>query len=141
MVNIEATRLANKPLSRDEARRIAANGEAAGAVAERSIAVSFSGWQKGTSELGLSFTTDSQKEVAWRMEFEALGEQSVLKNVNQGATYNESKRQTAFRWLSEQAQLRDRREATADWAWGVLFASMATALIAVMGVLMLMALH
>jgi hypothetical protein len=111
------------------------------AVAERSIAVSFSRWQKGTSELGLSFTTDSQKEVAWRMEFEALGEQSVLKNVNQGATYNEAKRQTAFRWLSEQAQLRDRREATADWAWAVLFASMATALIAIMGVLMLRALH
>jgi hypothetical protein len=45
------------------------------------------------------------------MEFEALGERSVLKNVKQGATYNEAKRQAAFRWLSEQAQLRDCREA------------------------------
>jgi hypothetical protein len=43
------------------------------------------------------------------MEFEALGEQSVLKNVKQGESYNEAKRQAAFRWLSEQAQLRDRR--------------------------------
>jgi hypothetical protein len=116
--------------------RIAANGEAAGAVAERSIAVSFSRWQKGTSELGLSFKTDSQKEAAWRMEFEALGEQSVLKNVKQGATYNEAKRQAAFRWLSEQAQLRDRRETRiAQLAWGALFVSMAAALIGIMGVL------
>ena len=38
------------------------------------------------------------------MEFEALGKQSVLKNVKQGATYSEAKRQAAFRWLSEQAQ-------------------------------------
>jgi hypothetical protein len=91
--------------------------------------------------LGLSFTTDKQKEAGWRVEFEALGEQFVLKNVKQGATYNEAKRQAAFRWLSEQAQLRDRREATADLAWGVLFGSMAAALIAIMGVLMLMALH
>jgi hypothetical protein len=53
--------------------------------------------------LGLSSTTDKQKEAAWHMEFEALGEQSVLKNVKQGVTYNEAKRQAAFRWLSEQA--------------------------------------
>jgi hypothetical protein len=67
--------------------------------------------------LGLSFTTDKQKEAAWRMEFEALGEQSVLKNVKQGESYNAAKRQAAFRWLSEQAQLRDRRETrTADLA-------------------------
>jgi hypothetical protein len=42
--------------------------------------------------MGLSSTTDKQKEAAWRLEFEALGEQSVLKNVKQGATYNEAKR-------------------------------------------------
>jgi hypothetical protein len=55
--------------------------------------------------LGPSSTTDKQKEAAWRMEFDALGEQSVLKNVKQGATYNEAKR--------------DRREArTAQLAWG-----------------------
>jgi hypothetical protein len=88
--------------------------------------------------LGLSFTTDKQKEAAWRVEFEALGEQFVLKNVKQGATYNEAKRQAAFRWLSERAE---RREASADVAWGVLFGSMAAALIAIMGVLMLKALH
>ena len=58
--------------------------------------------------MGLSFKTDSQKEAAWRMEFEALGEQSVLKNVKQGAIHNEAKRQVAFRWLSEQARLRRR---------------------------------
>jgi hypothetical protein len=90
--------------------------------------------------LGLSSTTDKQKEAAWRMEFEALGEQSVFKNVKHGATYNEAKRQAAFRWLSEQAQLRDRREARAvQLAWGALFVSMAAALIGIMG--MLMALH
>ena len=51
-------------------------------------------------------------------EFEALGEQSVLTNVKQRAIYNEAKRQAAFRWLSEQAQLRDRREAwAAELAW------------------------
>jgi hypothetical protein len=46
--------------------------------------------------LGLSFRTDKQKEAAWRMEFQALGEQSVLKNVKQGAIYSEVKRQAAF---------------------------------------------
>jgi hypothetical protein len=66
--------------------------------------------------LGLSFTTDKQKEAAWRMQFEALGEQSVLKNVKQGESYNEAKRQAAFRWLSDQAQLRDCREARASGA-------------------------
>jgi hypothetical protein len=86
--------------------------------------------------LGLSFTTDKQKEAAWRMEFEALGEQSVLKNVKQGATYNEAKRQAAFRWLSERVQLRDRREArTAELAWLALFVAMAAALIGTMGLL------
>ena len=73
------------------------------------------------------------------MEFEALGEQSVLKNLKR-ATYNEAKRQAAFRWLSERGQLRDGREArTAQFAWGALFVSMAAALIGIMGVLM--ALH
>jgi hypothetical protein len=68
--------------------------------------------------MGLSSATDKQKEAAWRVEFEALGEQSVLKNVKQGAIRNEAKRQAAFRWLSEQAQLRDRREAwAAELAW------------------------
>ena len=87
--------------------------------------------------MGLSSTTDKRKEAAWRMEFEALGEQSVLKNVKQGSTYNEAKGQAAFRWLSEQAQLRDRREArTAQLAWGALFVSMAAALIGIMGVLL-----
>jgi hypothetical protein len=38
----------------------------------------------------------------------SLGEQSVLKNVKQGAIHNEAKRQVAFRWLSEQARLRRR---------------------------------
>jgi len=61
--------------------------------------------------LGLSSTTDKQKEVAWRLEFEALGEQLVFENVKQGAIYNdEAKRQAALRWLSEQARLRNRRE-------------------------------
>jgi hypothetical protein len=87
--------------------------------------------------LGLSSTTDKQKEAAWRVEFEALGEQSVLKNVKQGAIRNEAKRQAAFRWLSEQAQLRDRHEArTAELAWLALFVSIAVALIGTMGMLM-----
>jgi hypothetical protein len=122
--------------------RAADSGElcgAAGAFAKRPIAVSFRA-SKGTSELGLSSTTDKQKEAAWRMEFEALGERSVLKNVKRGDTYNEAKRLAAFRWLFEQAKLRDRREArTVQLAWGALFVSMAAALIGIMGVLM--ALH
>ena len=90
--------------------------------------------------MGLSSTTDKQKEVAWRIEFEALGEQSVLKNVKQGAIRNEAKCQAAFRWLSEQAQLRDRREArTAGLAWLAIFVSIfvsiAVALIGTLGML------
>jgi hypothetical protein len=91
------------------------------------------------SELGLSFKTNRQKETAWRMEFEALGEQSVLKNIK-GAIYSEAKRQAAFRWLSEQAQLRDRREArTVELAWLALFVAMAAVSIGTMG--LLVALH
>ena len=70
--------------------------------------------------MGLSSsTTDKQRDVAWRLEFEALGEQLVFKNARQGAIYNdEAKRQTALGWLSERARLRDRRE----WALSVAIA-------------------
>ena len=87
--------------------------------------------------MGLSSTTDQQKEATCRMEFKALGEQSVLKNVKDEATYNEAKRQAAFRWLSEKAQLRDRRGTrTVQLAWAALFVSMAVALIGIMSLLM-----
>ena len=86
--------------------------------------------------MGLSSTTGKQKETAWRMEFEALGEKSVLKNVKQGGAYNEAKRQAAFRWLSEKAQLPDRRGTrTVQLAWAALFVSMAAALIGIMSLL------
>jgi hypothetical protein len=43
--------------------------------------------------MGLSSTTDKQKEAAWRVEFKALGEQLVFEKVKQGAIYNhEAKR-------------------------------------------------
>jgi hypothetical protein len=47
--------------------------------------------------LGLSSTTDKQKEAVWRVEFETLGEQLVLKKVKRGAIQNEVKRQVASR--------------------------------------------
>ena len=47
--------------------------------------------------MGLSSTTDKQKEAAWRLEFKALGEQLVFQKVKQGAIYNdEAKRQPRF---------------------------------------------
>lgn len=71
------------------------------------------------------------------MEFEALGERSVLKNVKQGESYDEAKRQAAFRWLSEQAQLRDRRETrTAELAWFALFVAIVAVSIGTIGLLM-----
>jgi hypothetical protein len=67
--------------------------------------------------MGLSLLTDKQKEAVWRVEFEALGEQLVFKNVKQGAIYNdEAKRQAALRWLSE-------RDRTAKLAWLAFFAA------------------
>jgi hypothetical protein len=88
--------------------------------------------------LGLSTTTDKQKEAAWRMEFEALGEQSVLKNVKQGATYNTGSGgvSLAFRTgpVAGPPRSTDRSVGV-----GALFVSMAAALIGIMGVLM--ALH
>jgi len=61
--------------------------------------------------MGLSSTTDKQRDAVWRLEFEALGEQLVFKIAKQGAIYNdEAKRQTALGWLSERTRLRDRRE-------------------------------
>jgi hypothetical protein len=87
--------------------------------------------------LGQSSTTDKQKEAAWRLEFDALGEQSVLKNVKQGATYNEAKREAAFRWLSKKAELRGRREArTTELVWLAFFAAMAAISIGTIGLLM-----
>ena len=69
--------------------------------------------------MGLSSTTDKQRDAVWRLEFEALGEQLVFKIATQSAIYNdEAKRQTALGWLSERARLRDRRE----WALSVAIA-------------------
>ena len=76
--------------------------------------------------MGLSSITDKQKEAAWRLEFDALGEQSVFKNVKRGAINNEAKRQAALRWLSE----RDRQP-----AWLAFFAAIAVALISIIGLL------
>jgi hypothetical protein len=54
-------------------------------------------------------------------------------------TYNETKRQAAFRWLSEQASCGTAAK-HGPFSWhGALFVSMAAALIGIMGVLM--ALH
>jgi hypothetical protein len=79
--------------------------------------------------LGLSSTTDKQKEAAWRVEFEALGEELIFKNVKQGAIYNdEAKRQAARRWLSERARLGDRREIA-------VLVAIAGALISIIGLL------
>jgi len=65
--------------------------------------------------MGLSSTTDKQKGAAWRVEFEALGEQLVFEKVKQGAIYNdETKRQAALRWLSE-------RDRTAQLGWLAFF--------------------
>jgi hypothetical protein len=87
--------------------------------------------------LGLSSTTDKQKEAAWRVEFEALGEQLVFENVKHGAIYNdEAKRQAALRWLSELARLRDRREVrTAELAWWALGVAIAGVLISIISLL------
>jgi len=79
--------------------------------------------------MGLSSTTDNQKEAAWRVEFRALGEQLVFEKIKQGAIYNdEAKRQAALRWLSERARL-------AQLAWGAFFAAIAGVLISIIGVL------
>jgi hypothetical protein len=80
--------------------------------------------------LGLSSTTDKQKEAAWRVEFEALGEQLVFEKVKQGAIYNndETKRQAALRWLFERGR-------TAQLVWCVFFAAIAGVLISIIGLL------
>ena len=79
--------------------------------------------------MGLSSITDKQREAAWRVEFQALGEQLVFKNVKQGAIYNnEAKRQAALRWLSERARL-------AQLAWGAFFAASGGVLISIIGLL------
>jgi len=92
---------------------------------------------KGLGELGLSFTTDKQKEAAaWRVEFRALGEKSVLKNATQDAIYSEAKRNAAARWLSERAQLRNRRGAlAAELARRALFVAIAAVLVGIIGLL------
>ena len=75
--------------------------------------------------MGLSSTTDKQKEAAWRVEFEALGEQSVFRNVQRSAIHNyEAKRQAALRWLSE-------RDRTAQLGWLAFFVAIAGVLISI----------
>jgi len=79
--------------------------------------------------MGLSSITDKQREAAWRVEFQALGEQLVFENVKQGAIYNdEAKRQAALRWLSE-------RDRLAQLAWGAFFAAIAGVVISIIGLL------
>ena len=79
--------------------------------------------------MGLSSTTDKQKEAAWRVEFKALGEQLVFQNVKRDAIYNdEAKRQAALRWLSE-------RDRTAQLAWLAFFAAIAGVMISIIGLL------
>jgi hypothetical protein len=79
--------------------------------------------------MGLSSTTDKQKEAAWREEFEALGEQLVFEKVKQGAIYNdETKRQAALRWLSERGR-------TAQLVWCAFFVAIAGVLIIIIGLL------
>ena len=57
--------------------------------------------------------------------------------MKQGESYNEAKRQAALRWLSEQAQLRDRRETgTSELAWLALFVAIAAVSIGTIGSLM-----
>ena len=76
--------------------------------------------------MGLSSTTDKQKEAAWRVEFEALGEQLVFRNVQRSAIHNdEAKRQAALRWLSE----RDRTAQLGWWAFFVAIAGVLTSII------------
>jgi len=77
--------------------------------------------------MGLSSTTDKQKEAAWRVEFKALGEQLVFEKVKQGAIYSdEAKRQAALRWLSE-------RDRTAQLGWLAFFVAIAGVLISIIG--------
>jgi len=75
--------------------------------------------------MGLSSTTDKQKEAAWRVEFKALGEQLVFEKVKQGAIYSdEAKRQAALRWLSE-------RDRTAQLGWLAFFVAIAGVLVSI----------
>ena len=75
--------------------------------------------------MGLSSTTDKQKEAAWRVQFEALGEQSVFRNVQRSSIHNdEAKRQVALRWLSE-------RDRTAQLGWLAFFVAIAGVLISI----------
>ena len=79
--------------------------------------------------MGLSSITDKQREAAWRVEFEAIGEHLVFQNVKRVVICNdEAKRQAALRWLSEQ-------DRTAQLAWLVFFAAIVAALISVVGLL------
>ena len=80
--------------------------------------------------MGLSSTTDKQKEAAWRVEFKALGEQLVFEKVKQRAIYSdEAKRQAALRWLSE-------RDRTAQLGWLAFFVAIAGVLISIIGLSM-----
>lgn len=85
--------------------------------------------RKDRPKLGLSSITDKQKEAAWRVQFDALGEQLIFENIKQGVMYNgEATRQAALRWLSE-------RDRTAQLAWFAFFATIAGVLISIVGLL------
>ena len=77
--------------------------------------------------MGLSSITDQQKEAGWRLEFEALGERSVFRDVQRGAIQNESKRQVALCWLSERGR-------AAQLGWLAFFVAIAGFLVTIIAV-------
>ena len=85
---------------------------------------------------------DPEVEAAWRAEFKRIDNTQLRDAFNSGGAFaDEPKRQSAFRWLGDQAQARRlREEKTYHYVRWTFFAAIAGVIVGLIG-LGLMLLH
>ena len=79
---------------------------------------------------------EPEVEAAWRAEFKRIGVAQLRDALNGGSGFtDEPKRQTAFRWLGDEAEAqRLREEQTHHYLRWAFFAAIAAVIVGVIGV-------
>jgi hypothetical protein len=79
---------------------------------------------------------EPEVEAAWRAEFKRIGETQLRDALNSGIGFtDEPKRQAAFRWLGDEAEVqRLREEQTHHYVRWTFFATIAVVIVGLIGV-------